>query len=395
MHVAVCFTNFGPYHLARLRALGHALERRGWRLSALEVAGRERRYPWRVDAGAEPFDWVTLFPGSELEELSAIDCRRALIEWANAARPDVFGIVGYSRPECMAALRWARARGRPAVLLSESQAIDKPRVWWREAIKSSRVRRFSSALVGGPRHRDYLRALGMPADRIALGYNAVDNDRIARLAQEVRNARRSGPPARPYFLAVNRFVPEKNLIALLRAYAAYRAAVGPGAAWDLALCGDGPLREPIDALVDSLGLEAHVHRPGFLQEAALVPWYADAGAFVHASLMEPWGLVVNEAAACGLPLVVSDRCGCVETLVPEGGMETSSGYRFDPTDPNMLTDRLRMVTEATPNERRRMGERARAIVADWGPDRFATGMLEAIALAGPRAAARVIRVKPR
>ncbi|GIW88839.1 MAG: hexosyltransferase [Isosphaeraceae bacterium] len=377
MHLAVCFTNFGPYHLARLRALGQLLQERGSRLSAVEVAGREERYPWSVAAGEEPFDWVRLFPGRVLETISGAECRRAILDWSEAARPDVFGIVGYSRPECMAALRWCKSRRRTAILLSESQAIDKPRVWWKEAVKARRVQRFSAALVGGPRHRDYLVTLGMPADRIALGYNAVDNPRIEQLATLARASRPAELPNRPYFLTVSRFVPEKNLIRLIRAYSAYRRTAEPSTAWDLALCGDGPLRSRVEAELDRLDLRRCVHLPGFLREPDLIPWYAHAGALVHPSLMEPWGLVVNEAAVCGLPLIVSDRCGCVETLVPEDGPERS-GFRVDPRDEAALRERLAWMASAPPELRRRMGQRAQSLVAAWGPDRFAAGMLAAI-----------------
>ena len=101
-------------------------------------------------------------------------------------RPDALAIVGYARPESMAALRWARRHGRPTILMSESQAADRRRVWWKEAVKARRVRRFSSALVGGPKHRDYLASLGMPREQIVLGYNAVDNPWFASQAERIR-----------------------------------------------------------------------------------------------------------------------------------------------------------------------------------------------------------------
>ena len=91
-------------------------------------------------------------------------------------------IVGYARPESMAAARWASRQGVPSILMSESQQIDRPHVWWKELIKKQRVAWFDAALVGGPTHRDYLVQLGMPPERIALGYNAVDNDYFATAA---------------------------------------------------------------------------------------------------------------------------------------------------------------------------------------------------------------------
>ena len=204
-------------------------------------------------------------------------------------------------------------------------------------MKRRRVVRFSSGLVGGPRHRDYLVKLGMHRDRIAMGYNAVDNDAFARGAEAARRdpEARRGLPEAPYFLAVNRFVPEKNLPRLIRAFARYRRDAPPEGAWDLVLCGDGPGAAEVDRAIQSGGVAHAIHQPGFLQADALSRWYGFASAFVHPSLMEPWGLVVNEAAACGLPLLVSDRAGCVETLVPDPPGTT--GRRFDPRDDDELT----------------------------------------------------------
>ena len=381
MIVSVCFTNFGPYHLARLRALGEALARRGDRLIAYELADAEERYPWARQAGAEPFTWTTLFPGRTMESIRRADCWRMMTRALGRDRPDVVGLVGYSRPESMAALWWANRRGVPSVLLSESQQIDHPRVWWKELAKRLRVERCSAALVGGPRHRDYLVKLGMPRERIALGYNAVDNAAFAGRAAAARGRPdfHAGLPARPYFIAVNRFVPEKNLVGLVEAYARYRAGVGGADAWDLVLCGGGPGKDEVDAAIAASGRAGSIHLPGFLQGEELACWLAGAGAFVHPSVMEPWGLVVNEAAATGLPLLVSDRAGCVETLVPEP--DGTTGRRFDPRDPDAITAALVWMADLPPDERVAMGARAAATVAQWGPGRFAAGMIEAVELA--------------
>ena len=378
--LAVSFTNFGPYHLARLRALACLLARSGRRLIAYETAGTQAIYPWKTPREQEPFEWVTLFPDGELDALPRWACVQAMREALDRDRPDAVGAVGYARPESMAILRWALAHGRPTVLMSESQAIDHPRVWWKEAVKRRRVRRFSAALVGGPRHRDYLVSLGMPAERITFGYNAVDS---AALATEVERYRREpnvrhGLPEAPYFLAVNRFVPEKNLVRLVRGFARYRRR-SLGHPWELVLCGGGPGAGEIELAVAESGCAAAIHRPGFLQADELARWYAFASAFVHPSLMEPWGLVVNEAAACGLPLLVSDRAGCVETFVP-GGAE-STGLRLDGSDVEGLAATLNWMANLPESERQGMGQRAAAIAAEWGAERFAQGAVEAFQIA--------------
>ena len=381
MTFSVCFTNFGPYHLARLRALAGRLARSGDRLLAIEVADLEHRYPWTRAEGSEPFEWATLFPGRALESIPRDQCVRAMTRLLDQERPEALGIVGYSRPESMAALAWARSHRRPTILMSESQEIDHPRVWWKEAVKRRRVSRFSAGLVGGPRHRDYLVKLGLPAGRIALGYNAVDGAAFAARAEAARRAvdARRGLPDRPYFLAINRFVPEKNLVALIEAFARYRADAPSELAWDLVLCGDGPGAAEVDWAIETSGFGRSIHRPGFLQTDEMAPWLAFASAFVHPSLMEPWGLVVNEAAACGLPLLVSDRAGCVETFVPEPAGTT--GRRFDPRDVRELAGALARMASLPDDERRGMGRRAAEVAALWGPERFASGTIEALALA--------------
>ncbi len=384
MTFSICFTNFGPYHLARLRALAIRLRGSGDRLIAYEVADAEGRYPWDRSGGVEPFAWTTLLPGRAMESIPAEACRWAMLGALERDRPDAVGIVGYARPESTAALGWARRRGRPAILLSETQEIDHPRAWWKEAIKRRRVRRCSAALVGGPGHRDYLVKLGMARERVALGYNAVDNRAFAARADAARDdpEARTGLPERPYFLAVNRFVPEKNLPRLVRAFARYRADAGGAQPWDLVLCGGGPGEAEVDRAIASSGLAGSIHRPGFLQAPGLSRWLAYASGFVHPSLMEPWGLVVNEAAASGLPLLVSDRAGCAETLVPSPSGTT--GRRFDPSDEDALAGALAWMAGMAEGDRRAMGARARRVVAEWGPDRFARGAIEALEIVGAR-----------
>src|SRR6202022_3458681 len=124
-------------------------------------------------------------------------------------------------------------------------------------LKSKILTLCSAALAGGSRHRDYLIELGFEPERIFLGYDAVDNDHFARRAQATRtNA--DGLSAglcvpEKYFLDSARFLPRKNLVTLLRAYADYdRRAAAPG--WDLVLLGGGPLRSQLIAGGERLGI---------------------------------------------------------------------------------------------------------------------------------------------
>jgi glycosyltransferase involved in cell wall biosynthesis len=273
------------------------------------------------------------------------------------------------------------------VCLSESTAWDETPSAWKTWIKRRLIALFSSALVGGTLHRECLAALGLPASHIFLGYDAVDNDYFAARSDEIRAesgaARERLRLPRDYFLASARFVPKKNLGRLLDAYARYRLRRGEGA-WPLVLLGDGALRPALERQVRELGLDAAVTMPGFRQYGDLPAYYALAGAFVHASTVEPWGLVVNEAMSSGLPVLVSDRCGCVPELVADG----ENGFRFDPLDVETLAGLLAKVS-APDFARAAFGRRSREIVSAWGPERFSRGLGEAVDAAlshGPKRA---------
>ena len=257
----------------------------------------------------------------------------------------------------------------------------------------------------------------------------------------------SALPSAPYFLASARFVEKKNLARLLQAYARYRELAqksevrsqksesqvsglqsqvsgfrspvsdlrpptsdhrlsvvsSPVVAWSLVLLGDGPLISSLRSQVSSLGLQDSVLLPGFKQYPELPVYYAQAGAFIHASTTEQWGLVVNEAMASGLPVLVSNRCGCAQDLVQEG----VNGYTFDPYVVEQLAQLMLQVSglrspvsetlaSETPKHRlAEMGAASRAIVNNWGPDRFASGLKAAAECAlkvGPKPATLLQRM---
>jgi glycosyltransferase involved in cell wall biosynthesis len=189
-----------------------------------------------------------------------------------------------------------------------------------------------------------------------------------------------------YFLASNRFITKKNLPGLLHGFAGYRKVAGLDP-WDLVLLGDGPLRSEVERLIEELGLCGAVHLRGFKQYADLPTYYGLAQAFVHASTSEQWGLVVNEAMAAGLPVLVSDRCGCAPDLVADG----RNGFTFPPRDHSQLAG-LMVQLAAEPDRRIEMGLASQAHIRLWGPERFADGFWAAAgaALAAPRRRPRLL-----
>jgi len=401
--VAILFDNFGPYHLARLKAASNACD-----VLAVEFGSSSAEYEWKASESGG-LKRVALNDRGSSHDLPIEEFKGRLFHVLDEYKPEVVVVPGWGYRGALMALGWGLIHRIPVICMSESTQWDEARNPLKEWIKRRIIGSFSSALVGGTPHRDYMEELGMPSDRIFLGYDAVDNRFFSEEARKIGVRRwEMGGEKQPCFLASARFIEKKNLFRLLRAYARYREEVkskklkveGETGAregskpstldprpstvpqpWPLALLGDGGLREELERLRSELGMEDCVQMPGFKQYEELPEYYAAAGAFIHASTTEQWGLVVNEAMASGLPVLVSNRCGCARDLVRDG----ENGWTFDPSDEEQMAD-LMLRISSDEERRKEMSARSQEIITEWGPERFASGVKAAVeaALSAPK-----------
>lgn len=363
----VVWRSIGPYHVARMRSAALRLAERGIRTVAVELCDSESTRDWKIERQDVPFELITLAPGSQLTEGSA-NLSRELRHELQRLRVDYLAVAGYDRPEMRAALAWGRRSRRVCVLLSETKWDDRPRRWWRRWLTSRIVGRADAALASGGAAGEYLVSVGMPREFIFRHYGAVDNDYFARRVAEIRAAV-VDENQRSCFLACGRLIERrKNIKTLLRAYAAYRAE-SPGNAWNLVVCGDGEDRAELERCATAW-CGGGVKFVGFQQVDELVEFYARAGCFVHPAVNEAWGLVINEAMASGLPVLVSRRCGSSFDLVHEG----RNGYTFNPHDHEELARLLRSLAEAPAATRLAMGRHSREVIQRFGCDAFAGGL---------------------
>jgi glycosyltransferase involved in cell wall biosynthesis len=373
MHVVVIFINIGGYHAARLQAAYLACQAKGWKITAIQVTDDTLEHAWGNFIGNISMPVETLLPvasksyNTRKDTFSAA-ANKALRQCLNKLKPDIVFLPGWSFPVAREGLKWCHQYKAIPILMSESKEDDASRNWWREIIKSWIVKRYKAALVGGQCHKRYLIKLGMLTNAIFFGYDVVGND--AFHPDKIQSL--PSPLEKPFFLAINRFIPKKNIFFLIFSYAAYRQAAGANA-WDLVLCGDGQQRPQIEHKITELGLKDVVHLPGFLQQEELLPYFAHASCFIHASIQEQWGLVVNEAMAAGLPVLVSNRCGCFEDLAIEG----VNGFSFDPENSQQLTDLMLKMSSGEINFKQ-MGQAALEHIEKFSPDYFARGLIQAV-----------------
>lgn len=378
LRAAILFYRFGPYHHARLKAAGQQMSVWG-----IEACAQENIYAWAKVEGESSFTRVTLTEYGSGDWRWKFELRRKMRMALSQIKPHVVVIPGWSLPDALSALEWCAETNTPMVVMSESTSWDEPRVAWKEWTKSRLIRLCSAGLAGGTPHAEYLAQLGLPRGSIFLGYDIVDNDYFANASEAARSRdpefRKAAGLPQQYFLASARFIEKKNLPRLLKAYAQYRQLAAANAEarsatpWSLVLVGDGPLRSSILDLRSSLGLDNCVHLPGFVQYEKLPAYYGLASAFVHASTTEQWGLVVNEAMASGLPVLVSNRCGCAHDLV----QEAVNGFTFDPDNVDVLAALMQKIS-APDFPLLEFGSESRRIIANWGPNRFANGVHNAV-----------------
>ena len=296
------------------------------------------------------------------------------------AHPEVVVVTGWSTFASQAAIVWCRARHVPYLLLVSSHDA-APRPGWRRAVKGAIVPRIvrgaAGALVLGTLSREALVARGARPDSVRIFANTVDGVEWGERADGLASRR---PPLRAELgaddddivvLSVARLAPEKGLDTLVRAVA---EAHDPRLR--LVVVGHGPDGPALERLATELGVRLRL--VGELPWERLAEVYVAADIFALLSLREPWGVVVNEAAACGLPLVLSDQVGAAYDLLRDG----ENGAVVPTGNVEAAAAAIRALA-ADPEVRLAQGARSREVMRDWGyepsVEAFVVAAREAIA----------------
>jgi glycosyltransferase involved in cell wall biosynthesis len=354
---------YAPFHHARFRAARARGLNDNQQLFGVAVSDAQGDYRWpQRESSSEDSHERVLFPGCDYWTLSYRRIRRALYSALDEISPDVVALPGWGFPETLAGLGWCIRRGRHRVVISDSQAIDSAQTQSKLLLKRLIVSRFHAGFAGGQPHVRYLSRLGLAPERCFVGCDVVDNDFFDSESQKLRaQQRRQGKERETALrlLSCLRLLPRKNIPGVLDVMKDFDG-------WTWTIAGEGPQLEEIERRVEALQLTERVRLVGHVDYNELPRVYSEADVYLQPSLIEPWGLAVNEAMACALPVLVSNACGCHEDLVKEG----VNGYIFDPTSPESLKSALRLLLE---NRERldAMGQASRRLISDWGLDLFA------------------------
>jgi glycosyltransferase involved in cell wall biosynthesis len=433
---AVCFGQYGPYHHARVSALQQAVQSRNEQIPA-DALHAIRILPVQISATTRCGSWTDV--ASEIggkcvglrtlcdqleDEVDPKDVFVKAVRLFRAHHVELAFLPSYSPARLLALFAAAKTLGIRTVMMNESHAGTDRARGWKKQLKRQIVKRFDAALVGGEPHKRYFASLGIPAENIFTGYDAIDNVYFLKRAAEIRSEHHTyrsqyGLPQH-YFLSMGRMVEKKNLFTLLEAYRQYvhsflQSNQGDNASqslpYSLVFVGSGEDEARLESTAQAMGFrtinrretgsnspsefserlvdeQALLHQSGsvffygYRQIDENPIFYALSDAFILPSKQEEWGLVVNEAMACSLPVIVSRTAGCAEDLLPARQVtqiqsleERTNGYVFDPSSPEALGEALKRIAYSSPSVKERMGTCSREIVSHYSSEEFARNAL--------------------
>lgn len=228
-------------------------------------------------------------------------------------------------------------------------------------------------LPGGRRQAQYLRHYGVPDSRMHVAQMTVDVSAISRHVKAIGKPERMRLRTRFHlnsnsvvFLYVGRLEAHKGIDDLLHAFNMLHHARQNV---ELLIVGDGSERGKISMNTHA---NARIHATGRLQGKDLLDAYSVTDVLVLPSHFEPWGLVVNEAMAAGLPVIVSNRLGCIDDLVESG----KTGLIVPAENPHALYKAMENLSLDC-LLRRRMAEGARQRIAGWTLENEAANVINA------------------
>lgn len=324
-----------------------------------------------LDNSIHQYPYKLLHEGT-LEEVSLFDRIFGVLREIKKFKPDVVNLTGYYDIATWAILFFCKLKGIKTILSNESTASDHTRNDLKETIKALIIKQFDGYFNFGTLSEKYILSLGISAEKMLVKRNCVDNKSLKQIylahlpkriqTQQMRNISPKN------FIFVGRLIDYKNLFHFLETFGL--AQTKSSEEWGVIILGDGELKADLQQFVFKNNIQNISFQAGVSWQK--VPEYlALSNVLVLPSYSEPWGLVVNEAMACGLPVIVSDKCGCAIDLVKNG----ENGFTFSPNNKEQLsTYLLKFMNNEVDSQQ--MGIVSQQIIQDYSPENVAFEMYQ-------------------
>ena len=283
----------------------------------------------------------------------------SLIKKINRFKPDAIITSGWIDKEYVRVCKYFKGKGITIIAGSDSQWVGSIRQHFAAISSSFHVKKiFDIIWVAGERQRQFAHKLGFKGKACWDGYYCCDYKKFLDAGLSNNFYNRKG------FICIGRLVPEKGFDLLAEAYQKYQKIVSHP--WELTIVGSGKEFE-------SLKLSG-ANMIGFVQPSDLPKLIAKSRCFILPSRHEPWGVVAQEAAASGLPLLLSDKCGSSPHLLRDGW----NGKLFRDDDVNELLNSMLWIHNKSIKDLEIMANNSRILAAQYTPKRWANQVVEGI-----------------
>lgn len=340
----------------------------------IALTEKTRKKLGNVDYSIHQYPYKILFEKTYQETSLLQRCKKLAQELKNYD-PDVVILPGYNDPSYIFTMILVKLKGIRLMSTADSTLYDRPRKWYKEKFKQLVLKLPDKFFCYGIRSREYLQILGVPDNKIHLRVQATDNNLIR---QKYLDAKKSNSTivkvvSNYNFIFVGRLIKSKKVDTLLEAYAHCLRTESKTQNWSILILGDGEEKENLEKLSEMLGIQDKISFIGSVNWDEVPNYYALADVFIFPSESETWGLVINEAMLCELPILVSDKCGAAPDLIENG----KNGYTFDPNDSDLLPQlMLKFIIEEVDKEK--FGKQSLELIKNYTPQRAANQMLDGI-----------------
>jgi glycosyltransferase involved in cell wall biosynthesis len=334
-------------------------------------------YQYRILKNVASSPSVTHYKGCDTPEIEAV---------LRELKIDVVIVNGWVVKSCLQALRAARKLRIPCIVRGEANNL-RQRPLWKRLLQRLLVRRYDAVLPIGKANRDFYGSHGVAEAKMFSAPYCVENQRFAQAAANLEPRRaefrsRWGIPVDAVcYLYCGKFEQKKHPVELVEAFLhavrTLRHTAGDSQPIHLLMVGDGALRNHCETLAAGISPPTAVSFTGFLNQTQIVEAYVATDVLVLPSdTGETWGLVVNEAMACGLPAIVSDQVGCAADLVEDD----VTGWTFEFGNWDQLTKQIVRLSSQG-HKLSVMSDACRRLVVEYSPESAASGIAEAVRFA--------------
>lgn len=361
MKVLILNNDFRVYWKGRLLYLHTCLAQQGIELNAIELFGQGSPYTFDTVTSTHPW-WTCLFPSHSSADLDKHAIKKAIFAALYKLQPDVIiapSIVFYAGALGIA---WAKQNGRKFIMFDDAKPTQVKRnfvVQWVKNLITSQVDGFWLPAKSYDADYALFKNRGV---HFFYGFSSIDNELFKSPTGYI--------PANRTIISVARLVPIKNFEALLLAW---QKIEQHNTGYSLLLLGNGPEEASLKQQAEILGLQSlrfvsavgNDQLPAYLQQGS---------AFVLPSLSETWGLVVNEAMASGLPVLLSRNINAAADLLQEG----QNGFSFDPYDIDAISNSILKFIQLTDADKLRMSERSLSLIETMSYQKMGIQLVEAL-----------------